>query len=455
MATMLSPRPCETERAPAVSRIRRVPALILGAGDGRLHAKLYHGLRDLIEGGNWSPGMRLPSSRVLAEDLGVSRNTASIALEHLVAEGWAEARSRSGIFVARRLPRRASPPAPLRSPDEARPAPAVPDVPVDLFPLRHWRSIHARLWAAHGHRLLDVAEAGGEACLRRSIARLVCAARGFDADPDTIVIASGVGPAIGAIAAALGGPDPQALISDPECPSVAAGLRLHGVGTRPLRDRGEAATAIVSAALHVPAGSTLGAAARRALLQWAGEERWIIERDCSGWAASAEGRPVAPLRADPMARRVIYVRGFDDVLFPGLPLCFVVAPPELTIAIKAALARETAHAGKADQLAFRTFIDEGYLAAHLRCLKRALPERRDRLKLMLRRHVGADLRIDPQPLPRHLVIRTKQGASDRLAAMLGQAGLPLRMIDEQGTMLVGFGGLTDAAGRQVEARLRL
>ena len=112
MATMLSLQPGGIAGTPPVSRIRRAPAVTMPAGEGRLHAKLYHRLRELIESGSWTPGMRLPSSRVLAEDLGVSRNTASIALEHLVAEGWAEARNRSGVFVARRLPRSVGPRVP-------------------------------------------------------------------------------------------------------------------------------------------------------------------------------------------------------------------------------------------------------------------------------------------------------------------------------------------------------
>lgn len=457
MATMLSIQPHGAESTAVISRIRRAPALILPIGEGRLHAKLYHRLRDLIEGGNWSPGTRLPSSRVLAEDLGVSRNTASIALEHLVAEGWAEARSRSGIFVSRRLPRAAAPSAHLTCADAPVPSPNLSEVPVDLFPLRHWRSIQAKLWAAHGHDLLEAPAPEGEAGLRQSLARLVCTARGFEADPDTIIIAAGAGAAIGAITAAVAGEGAMARTADPECPSIIEGLAVHAITPRPLE--GDTRCAIVSAALHVPTGASLSAPARRALLQWAGTgERWIIERDCSGWAACASGHPIPPLAADPAAARVIYVRGFADILFPGLPLCFVVAPQEIAGTIRAALARHAACPSRADQLAFKSFIDEGYLAAHLRRLKRALPERRETLVRLLLRYAGAHVRVGPARMPRHLILESKTDTAERIAVALRWAGLPVQMLPRsrsaQPLILVGFGGLTDDAARQVEARLR-
>jgi GntR family transcriptional regulator/MocR family aminotransferase len=409
MATVLSFPIRKADGACAPSRIRRAPAVLLPAGDGRLHAKLYQRLRELIEGGSWSPGTRVPSSRVLAEDLGVSRNTASIALEHLVAEGWAEARSRSGIFVSKRLPvTRAV--AVVPRPEPVR---CIPDAPVDLFPLRHWRSIQAHLWATHGHELLEAAPPEGEAGLRESLARLVCPARGFGAEADDIVIAADAGRALAAIAAELN----ESFVAD------------AATGTVPI-----------------------AAAPRRELLNWAAAgDRWIVERDCGGWAADAAGRPVPPLRADPAGGRVIHVRDFADVLFPGLPLCFVVVPREVSEPVRSALARQTWRPSRADQLAFQAFVDQGYLAAHLRRLRRALPERRAALLHLLRRHFGADVRIDPVRLPCHVRVQAVDGDAAALAVRLRTGGLPARQADAG--LLIGFGGMTDEAVGQIEGRI--
>jgi GntR family transcriptional regulator/MocR family aminotransferase len=148
---------------------------------------------------------------------------------------------------------------------------------------------------------------------------------------------------------------------------------------------------------------------------------------------------------------VIHVRDFADMLFPGLPLCFVAAPRAIAEQVRSALARQTYRSSRADQLAFQAFVDQGYLAAHLRRLRRALPERRAALLHLLRRHFGAEARIDPVQLPCHVRMQPMNGDAGALAARLRKAGLPVRPADTR--LLIGFGGLTDAAARQIEARI--
>jgi len=90
---------------------RHDPLLSLPDKTGVLYVRLYQRMRALILEGSWPPGMRLPSSRTLASDLGIARNTASLAIDQLLADGWVEARSRSGTFVSASLPERVSRPA--------------------------------------------------------------------------------------------------------------------------------------------------------------------------------------------------------------------------------------------------------------------------------------------------------------------------------------------------------
>ena len=100
------------------------PLLSLPDKGGVLYVRLYQRMRALILEGSWPPGMRLPSSRTLAADLGIARNTASLAIDQLLADGWVETRSRSGTYVSASLPHRTKrpersrespPPAPCRS----------------------------------------------------------------------------------------------------------------------------------------------------------------------------------------------------------------------------------------------------------------------------------------------------------------------------------------------------
>lgn len=419
MAT-LAPLDCNGPVSIRVAaRSRRAPTLLLPAGDGRLHAKLYQGLRAMIETGSWAPGTLLPSSRVLAKDLGLSRNTASIALEHLVAEGWAESRNRSGVFVSRRLPCAGVKPAPIKWPERS-PARPVPDLPIDLFPLRAWRSAQAQLWSTHGHNLLEAPEPGGELALRETLARLICTARGFRAEAEDIIVTAQTKEAASAIAAALGN------------------------------------DAMSAPALDMQSGALLTGRRRRGLLDRIARGGWVVERDCEGWAIAANGRPVPPLKAESDGERLVYIRGFEGMLFPGLPLCFVIAPRPIAASLRHALAGQPL-VSRADQLTFAAFVEDGHFAAHVRRLKRALPQRRAVLERLLDRRGPKTLRVLPARLPRQVLVEPRAGHAEEIGAWLRAAGLPVEYVNRHGLaeplLLVGFSGLNEPNALAVEAQI--
>lgn len=407
--------------------MRRAPSLLLPCGDDRLHVRLYRRLREMIETGSWPPGTLLPSSRVLANDLGLSRNTASIALEHLVAEGWAESRNRSGVFVSRRLPVARGKPACIAWTERTAPKP-LPDLPTDLFPLRAWRSVQAQIWSAHGHKLLEAPEPGGEAVLREALARLICTARGFRPEAEDVIVIAKAGESARVIAEALSGDaDGQ---------------------------HGEAADIVP--ALDVPSGATLTGRMRRSLLDRTAGGACIIERDCEGWAVTSKGRPVPPLRAETDGERLVYVRGFEDMLFPGLPLGFVVAPRRIEQSVRSVLAGRSL-ISRVDQLTFAAFLEQGHFAAHLRRLKRALPQRRQALEHLLGRRGANTLRVLPIPLPRHILVEPRAGDVENVANWLRVAGLPVQSVApaeaSKPLLLVAFAGLSDANALAVETHL--
>src|SRR3982751_1577541 len=182
------------------------PLLSMPDKSGVLYVRLYQRMRALILEGSCPPGMRLPSSRTLAADLGIARNTASLAIDQLLADGWVETRSRSGTYVSASLPQRTkivqrtreSPHAgALPIPFELRPG------PVDCFPFERWARIQSQVWSRSVPDLLYDPEPAGDRGLRQAIADLVLPGRGLSGTSDDVVIVNSAQSAFDLIAATV------------------------------------------------------------------------------------------------------------------------------------------------------------------------------------------------------------------------------------------------------------
>src|SRR5690348_12645111 len=170
----------------------------------RVRAGLEGALRDAIRAGRLRPGTRLPSSRVLAADLGIARNTVGEVYSQLVAEGWLTARTGSGTAVA---PRRAPAPGAAVT---ARPEQAVPRYDLragtpDLsaFPRRAWLATARKVLASAPDHLLGYPDPRGLPQLRSALADYLARARGVTADPAHIVICAGFAHGLAGISRAL------------------------------------------------------------------------------------------------------------------------------------------------------------------------------------------------------------------------------------------------------------
>jgi len=366
-----------------------LPADLRPEPQGGLYQGLYKRLRGFILDGIWLPGTRLPSSRALAADLNVSRNTAILAVEQLIADGWAESRSRSGVYVSA-----ASCVTPLSPGSDQCAAPAeLPPFALqrpatDLFPAQIWKQLQARAWSEiEPHRLLS-ADLAGDPGLREAIARLVCAPRGLRCHPDQVLIVPSATLAIDLVAAALVRPGDRTVVEDPCRPAIrqllcARGAELAHVAvaagweleTLPR----EARLACVAPTVQFPTCTTLDEIGRTRLLGWARETgAWLLEddRDAEAWFGQAAA-PL-PLAAD-APDRVILVGSFNRLLFPGLCVAFLIAPPPLVERLRAAHATIGGRASLASQLTLREFIAEGHFARHLRRRRQAYAERRQAL----------------------------------------------------------------------------
>jgi GntR family transcriptional regulator/MocR family aminotransferase len=438
--------------------------------DAPLFRQLYEGLRGRILDGTLAAGARLPATRRLAEELGVSRNTVLNAYEQLLAEGYLEGKIGSGTYVPSTLPddllrvrpssrsRQAQPQrrsklsqrgelltqaaAPvLRSGETPRPfRPGVPGL--DVFPFDLWTRLVSRHHRRPTSDLLAYHHPGGYYPLRRAIASHLGAARAVRCDPEQVIIVTGSQQAIDLIARILLDPGDTAWIEDPGYLGAKATLKALGVQVRPVAvdEAGlnveigqercpDARLVYVSPSHQYPLGVTMSLPRRLALLDWARHaDAWVVEDDYDSEFRYA-GRPLAALQGLDRDGRVIYVGTFSKALFPSLRLGYLVLPRDLVeafIAARAVLDRQTP---TLTQAVVADFIGEGHFQRHVRRMRTIYRERQDALLEAARRELSEVLEVPPCETGLHLVGWLQNGLKDveaaRSAAQAGVEAPPL------------------------------
>lgn len=437
------------------------PLLSLPDKSGVLYVRLYQRMRALILDGRWKPGTRLPSSRALASDLGISRNTASLALDQLLADGWIESRPRAGMFVAdgfllARNPQRSSTPT----------SPGIPPIPfelahgaVDAFPFGHWARLQGRIWSRAVPNALYEGDPAGDFSLRDSIARIVAPARGITCTPNQIILVSSTQSALDLIGAALGAGGREVVVEDPGYPPAHAALVGRGLRPVPIRvdhfgiDVAAARAAAPSPALIVltpsmqfPLSVTLAEDRREALSDWAAETgAWIVEDDYDADARfDGQTRP-SPLKLSSIGGWVIYVASFSRMLFRSLRLGFMIVPDELIEPLLRARTASDGFVTMPNQLVLHEFIEEGGFSAHLRRCRQLHEERRNALLALLEPYRDRLFEPEFNVAGLHLIARPIGFSAAEIAQALGNAGFACltvaelaRLPDPPDAVLLGF-----------------
>ncbi|MEP7002824.1 MAG: PLP-dependent aminotransferase family protein [bacterium] len=418
-------------------------------GDQPLTIRVEALIRRAILSGNLVANTRLPSSRVLALDLGVSRHTVEHAFEQLVAEGFLVRRRGSGTFVASAVPEREQPPlARENGVVEAQPASSVsqrgaliaayagrreptlgtaftPGIPaVEFFPREVWRRLMSRAMSRAEVDDWSYGASNGLPELRSAIAAHIAGSRAVACTPDQVIVTTSAQQAVDLVARVLIDPGDSAWVEDPCYPLGVQLLKAAGANICPVPVDADgldvdialeraplARLAYVTPSHQYPSGSLMSMSRRQALLAWAERERaWIIEDDYDGDVRYA-GRPLASLQGLDAAGRVIYIGTFNKTMFSSLRLAYLVAPPSLVEPFLAAKHMMDGHTPTHTQAAMTRFIDDGHLATHLRRLVGAYDERRQALLSALE-GLSDVLDVGPSDAGLHLTAYLRHGVDD-------------------------------------------
>jgi GntR family transcriptional regulator / MocR family aminotransferase len=423
--------------------------------DVPMHRQVFDQIRDAILGGRLAPGRRLPSTRALADELSVSRNTVLAAYDQLFAEGYTEGQTGSGTRVSRVLPEDvlaarsmarehlAKGDAPITALSDkgrelmaAKPRvhravsghafrPGLPEI--DRFPWNQWSRIVAKFWRNPPRPLVSYGEPAGFMPLRSVIADYLRAVRGLVCDADQVIVTAGAQQAIDLAARVLLNPGDPVWIEDPGYAGIKGVLTAAGAELVPLpvddqglvvaegRKREPAARmAVVTPSHQYPLGSVMSLARRLELLEWATETgAWVLEDDYDSEYRYA-GRPLSALQGLDSTGRVIYVGTFSKVMFTAIRLGYMVVPKSLAgpiVQIRRALDDHTAIAM---QPVLTEFIESGHFAAHIRRMRILYAERQRVLIDAVQKHLSAVLEIAPDEAGMHVVahIRPETGLID-------------------------------------------
>jgi GntR family transcriptional regulator / MocR family aminotransferase len=396
-----------------------------------LHQQLYRQIRDELRSGSFSDGAsRLPSSRVLAADLGISRLTVNLAFSKLHAEGYLRSKAKSGTFVAYPSPDtflsvdkfdargsgRGRPEAyrttesPVRISSRVKAIPdqrvgkqfdlgatgagagvsLVPSIPaVDEFPIGVWERLRTQVLAKKGAHLLRYASNRGDSDLRNALAAYLCDFRAARCHADQIVIVGGMQQAMLITAMALLDPGQPVWIEDPCYQQTARVLTLAGakIVPKPLDDQGIVITRsrkepfpkliYITPSHQFPIGVTMSFPRRTSLLDFAREHNAFVFEDDYDAEFRFTGPPLPSVQGMDNSGRVIYAGTMSKILCPSLRLGYIVAPEALVdsfIKIRSAMDQ---HSSPIDQATLARFITEGFFLSHIKRMRKLYSDRRD------------------------------------------------------------------------------
>ncbi|HEX9982738.1 MAG TPA: PLP-dependent aminotransferase family protein [Thermoanaerobaculia bacterium] len=434
------------------------------------YRQIYDAVRASIVAGRLRAGERLPSTRALATELGISRLPVVVAFEQLLHEGYLEGRTGSGTYVAASIPDELTTVArkPAVAEKKTRPAEAPRLGPfrvslpaLDQFPRRLWSRLVGRHAKSMTPEQMAYGDPAGHAPLRAAIADYLRTARAVHCEAGDVLIVSGSQMALQICAQVLLPRGSSVAVEEPGYPGARDALTRAGATLVPVAVDGEGLdvdaldarqnirAVYVTPSHQYPLGMSMTASRRIALLEWARRRNaWIIEDDYDSEYRYAS-RPLGALQGMDTAARVIYLGSFSKVLFPSLRVGYVVVPPELMTAFLREREAIDLFSPILEQLVLTDFLAEGHLARHVRRMRLLYEQRRDALVRGLREHAHLEPYNTDAGL--HVTAFLPRGMDDReLVRAAMQRGLdPVALSTcylgrrPKSGLILGFGGTSE------------
>jgi GntR family transcriptional regulator/MocR family aminotransferase len=429
------------------------------SGHEPLHRQLYLALKSGILQGRLRPGARLPSTRMIANDKGLSRTTVLNAFDQLSAEGYLEGKVGLGTHVASCIPvdlkelaaRTQSPSLKSRPAvkiarrarldstadlsflrTSARPLrPGSPEV--RQFPLELWSRLAAKHWR-RATRDPEHTDSLGYRPLRQAICDYIAKLRAVRCEPDQVLIVAGAQQALYLCAHTLLDAGEAVWMEDPGYPRARAAFLSAGVKIVPVpvdteglvvsagkKKEPSPKLVFVTPSFQCPLGSMLSLSRRFELLGLAREKNaWILEDDYFSEYRYGSN-PAASLQSLDREEQVIYIGNFSKSIVPSLRIGYLVLPPILVESFKRVRSTMSRQPPGVDQAVLAEFISEGHFERHIRATLRTYRERQEALVDAIKEQASGLLETSPSGTGMYLVAWLKPGVDDQAAARAATA----------------------------------
>lgn len=470
-------------------------AIPLSRRDQPLFRQVYLGLRGAILSGALRSGGKLPSTRDLAEQLGISRTVVLLAYDQLLAEGFAVSRSGSGTYVAGNVRI-----GPAVEPDSSVPVrlsyfgskagaawtrmnfppPRNHAMPYDFaygrsdletFPFAMWRRILSRCARKTRVSELDYGSAGGNVALREAICSHLRRSRAVVCNPEQVIVVNGSQQALDLITRVLMERGDRVAIEDPVYQGTRETLRAAGARLIPMGvDRDglnpenlpmDARLVFVTPSHQFPTGVILPLARRLALLDRAKRANAIIVEDDYDGEFRYGTQPLESLQGLDRQGRVIYVGTFSRTIFSALRIGYVIVPQRLVRPFNAAKWLCDRHTATLEQATLAEFISSGMYERYLRKVRRRNAARRNALLEAIHTYLEDRVELTGEGAGAHVVMWPRRRiredtvvaeAAERGVRVYGMSGYYLKKPRRTGIIL-GYSRMKEREIREGVRRL--
>lgn len=429
-----------------------------------LYKQVYNTLRSSILEGHLESGSRIPSSRQLANELGVSRNTVVQAYDQLQAEDFLESGVGQGSYIKLQFSEQLTPVKKTNHLNRARvskrgqamldaytpetpagsPPPFVSGIPaLDSFPFKAWQRAMQRAARVITSGDMNYGPTAGYYPLRKSLASYLAVARGVRCTPEQIIMVNGVQPGLDLIARLLTDPGDGVWIEDPghfgarsaftaaqntlmPAPVDQEGLRISPA----MQQDDDARLVYVSPSHQSPTGVIMSLERRLQLLKWANEKNaWIIEDDYDS-EFRYRGQPLAALQGLVENAPVLYMGTFSKTFVPSIRMAYLVVPEELVETFCHGRRTVDTHSPTPLQVAMHLFIEEGHMTSHIRRMRNLYAERQRLFLEAAEKYFGNTILFHPSDSGMHLVGDVGQQNDRLLSKAAHEAGFVVTALSD-------------------------